>query len=162
MKDDPEAKVLRCDGRRMTPVDHRPVAELPMALNVNGTELATLVSSPHDLVYLVAGFLRLQRFIDRIEDILSLSVCPDSAVAAVTIRGEVPKRPRPTLTSGCGAGVTFDLPRPRASSGGERERAGARPAPAPVRKGEFTPDDVFRCETCSFAAMCRKDYVGDI
>jgi RecB family exonuclease len=24
------------------------------------------------------------------------------------------------------------------------------------------PDDVFRCETCSFAAVCRKDYVGDV
>ena len=33
-----------------------------------------------------------------------------------------------------------------------------------IERGEFppTPDDVFRCETCSFAAVCRKDYVGDI
>ena len=31
-------------------------------------------------------------------------------------------------------------------------------------RGEFppTPDDVYRCETCSFAAVCRKDYVGDV
>jgi CRISPR/Cas system-associated exonuclease Cas4 (RecB family) len=30
-----------------------------------------------------------------------------------------------------------------------------------IERGEFppTPDDVFRCETCSFAAVCRKDYV---
>jgi RecB family exonuclease len=25
-----------------------------------------------------------------------------------------------------------------------------------------SPDDVYRCETCSFAAVCRKDYVGDV
>jgi RecB family exonuclease len=25
-----------------------------------------------------------------------------------------------------------------------------------------TPDDVYRCETCSFTAVCRKDYVGDV
>ena len=33
-----------------------------------------------------------------------------------------------------------------------------------IERGEFppSPDDVFRCETCAFAAVCRKDYVGDI
>ena len=33
-----------------------------------------------------------------------------------------------------------------------------------IARGEFppAPDDVYRCETCSFAAVCRKDYVGDI
>ena len=32
-----------------------------------------------------------------------------------------------------------------------------------IERGEFppTPDDVWRCETCSFASVCRKDYVGD-
>jgi ATP-dependent helicase/nuclease subunit B len=33
-----------------------------------------------------------------------------------------------------------------------------------VARGEFppTPDDVYRCETCSYAAVCRKDYVGEV
>jgi RecB family exonuclease len=33
-----------------------------------------------------------------------------------------------------------------------------------IAAGEFppTPDDVFRCETCAFASVCRKDYVGDV
>ena len=33
-----------------------------------------------------------------------------------------------------------------------------------IERGEFppTPDDVFLCETCSFAAICRKDYVGEV
>jgi len=33
-----------------------------------------------------------------------------------------------------------------------------------IDRGEFppTPDDVYRCETCSFATVCRKDYVGDV
>jgi RecB family exonuclease len=32
-----------------------------------------------------------------------------------------------------------------------------------IATGEFPPkpDDVYRCETCSFAAVCRKDYVGE-
>jgi RecB family exonuclease len=35
---------------------------------------------------------------------------------------------------------------------------------AAIAAGDFPPrpDDVFRCETCSFAAVCRKDYVGDV
>jgi RecB family exonuclease len=33
-----------------------------------------------------------------------------------------------------------------------------------IESGEFPPrpDDVYRCDTCSFASVCRKDYVGDI
>jgi CRISPR/Cas system-associated exonuclease Cas4 (RecB family) len=33
-----------------------------------------------------------------------------------------------------------------------------------ITRGEFppTPVDVYQCETCSFAAVCRKDYVGDV
>jgi RecB family exonuclease len=33
-----------------------------------------------------------------------------------------------------------------------------------IERGEFppTPDDVWRCETCSYAPVCRKDYVGDV
>jgi ATP-dependent helicase/DNAse subunit B len=33
-----------------------------------------------------------------------------------------------------------------------------------IGRGEFppTPEDVFLCETCAFASVCRKDYVGDV
>jgi RecB family exonuclease len=33
-----------------------------------------------------------------------------------------------------------------------------------INAGRFppTPDDVYRCETCTYAAVCRKDYVGDV
>ena len=33
-----------------------------------------------------------------------------------------------------------------------------------IEAGHFppTPDDVHRCETCAFTAVCRKDYVGDV
>jgi hypothetical protein len=32
-----------------------------------------------------------------------------------------------------------------------------------IEGGEFPPrpDDVYRCETCNYAAVCRKDFVGD-
>ncbi|HWW88588.1 MAG TPA: PD-(D/E)XK nuclease family protein, partial [Vicinamibacterales bacterium] len=33
-----------------------------------------------------------------------------------------------------------------------------------IARGEFppTPDDVFRCESCEYASVCRKDYVGEV
>ncbi|MGB7220321.1 MAG: PD-(D/E)XK nuclease family protein, partial [Vicinamibacterales bacterium] len=33
-----------------------------------------------------------------------------------------------------------------------------------ISRGDFPPrpDDVFRCETCSYSAVCRQDYVGDV
>jgi ATP-dependent helicase/nuclease subunit B len=33
-----------------------------------------------------------------------------------------------------------------------------------IGAGRFapTPDDVYRCETCSYTSVCRKDYVGDV
>lgn len=121
---------LKYDGQRMGPSDHRPVAEFPLVLSVNGVELATLIASPHDLIHLVAGFLRMQGFIRSLDDILALSICPDSGRADVRIRGEVPARLRPTLTSGCGTGITFNLPHPAV----RRAEDGSR---------TWTPGDVF-------------------
>ena len=40
------------------------VQEFPVRLTVNGRELTTLISSPHQLNFLVAGFLRNQGFVD--------------------------------------------------------------------------------------------------
>jgi len=86
------------------------VAEFPVPLVVNGRELATLVASPHELNYLVAGFLRLQGFVASPDDFELLSVCKDFGAANVRIKGELPERLKPVLTSGCGTGVTFSAP----------------------------------------------------
>lgn len=82
-------------------------AEFPLRLTVNGRKIATLVSSPHELRFLVAGFLCTQGFVSEKEDFLTMGVCDDSGEANVRIRGEVPKRLTPVLTSGCGTGITF-------------------------------------------------------
>lgn len=87
------------------------VAEFPLPLTVNGREIATLVASPHELSYLVAGFLRLQGFVASPDDFELLSVCKDFGVANVRIKGELPQRLKPVLTSGCGTGITFTAPR---------------------------------------------------
>jgi len=86
------------------------VREFPLKLMVNGRELATLVASPHDLRYLVAGFLRVNGFIRTVGDVEMLSVCEDFGIANVKVKGEVPDGLKPVLTSGCGTGITFTLP----------------------------------------------------
>lgn len=93
------------------------VREFPLLLIVNGSELATLIASPHDLRFLVAGFLRLQGFVRDISDFDMLTVCEDSGNANVRIRGALPKQLKPILTSGCGTGITFALPSHAASGG---------------------------------------------
>jgi FdhD protein len=102
--------VLRYDGRRLVPARHLPVREVPVALAVNGVALATLIASPHDLQFLVAGFLRMQGLVRSAGDLLTLSVCEDFGAASVRIRGDVPDRITPTFTSGCGAGISFHVP----------------------------------------------------
>lgn len=83
------------------------VQEFPLKLIVNQREVATLICSPHDLKFLAAGFLRLQGFVRTVDDFLMLSVCNDFGIANVGIRGDLPDKLQPVLTSGCGAGISF-------------------------------------------------------
>lgn len=94
----------------ISPEDGEVVAEFPVPLTINGREIATLVASPHDLNYLVAGFMRLQGFVSTPDDFELFSVCKDFGAANVRIKGDLPKALKPFLTSGCGTGITFTLP----------------------------------------------------
>lgn len=90
-----DSTVLRYDGRRLVPVVHTPVPELSVALTVNEAPFATLIASPHDLHYLVAGFLRSQGVIRTAADLLSLTVCEERGSVSVRIRGGPPERISP-------------------------------------------------------------------
>ncbi|MEI7817936.1 MAG: formate dehydrogenase accessory sulfurtransferase FdhD, partial [Desulfuromonadales bacterium] len=94
----------------MEPTSASVVNEYPLQLIVNGREIATLIGSPHDLRFLVAGFLRLQGFVSSLHDFEIFSVCEEFGTANVRIKGELPERLKPVLTSGCGTGITFTLP----------------------------------------------------
>lgn len=124
-------KIFRYQQGRLEAADKAVVREFPLQLIVNGREIATLVASPHNLRFLVAGFLRLQGFVETVSDFHMLSVCEDFGVANVRIKGELPEKLRPVLTSGCGTGVTFNLEIPSPPTAGERATA-------------FRPDAVFR------------------
>ena len=124
--------VQRFSKGGLTVIEHTPVKEFPIKLIVNGRELATLIASPHDLRFLVAGFLRLQGFVKSVEDFQMLAVCEDMSIANVQIAHELPEHLTPVLTSGCGTGITFTLP--------ETPKRGDKAA---VNRTTFPPADVF-------------------
>jgi FdhD protein len=123
--------IYRYDKGKLSTMEREVVPEFPLLLNVNGREIATLIASPHDLRFLVAGFLRLQGLVERVEDFHLLSVCNDYGIARVQIKGELPEKLKPVLTSGCGTGITFTIPAATKREGG---------APAGKR---FPPKAVF-------------------
>lgn len=94
----------------LAPLPAKVVREFPMQLIVNGREIATLIGSPHELRFLVAGFLRLQGFVTSLDDFKMFSVCEDFGTANIQIKGELPERLKPVLTSGCGTGISFSMP----------------------------------------------------
>jgi FdhD protein len=112
-----EVHVYSAEG--VTCTEAAVVEEFPLVLRVNDREIVTLIASPHDLRFLVAGFLRVQGFVSSVDDFLMLSVCNDYGIANVRIKSELPGELKPILTSGCGTGITFTLPgatAPRAST----------------------------------------------
>lgn len=101
--------MIRYDKGVATEIPDELPVEFPVKLTVNGREIATLVASSHELRFLVAGFLRTQGFVREIGDFLAMGVCEESGEANIRIRGELPERLTPVLTSGCGAGVSFSF-----------------------------------------------------
>jgi FdhD protein len=107
----PEHQIVRLTKSRTESLSRQVVEEYPLRLRVNGSELATLVCSPHQLNFLLAGFLHLQGFADSLDDILALGVCSDFGLAEIRLKKGLPERLQPTLTSGCGTGISFNLPK---------------------------------------------------
>lgn len=126
-------KTVSYRNGRLEPGETEVVREFPLKLIVNRREIATLICSPHELTFLAAGFLRLQGFVKTVDDFLMLSVCDDFGVANVGIRGVVPDRLQPVLTSGCGAGIGF-------TSGQSTKNS---PARCDIPQPAYRPSEIF-------------------
>ncbi len=103
-------EIIRVSQGKRELVKRQIVEEYPLRLRVNERDLATLVCSPHQLNFLLAGFFRLQGFINGLDDILAMGVCNDFGLAEVKLRQQLPEQLQPTLTSGCGTGTVYNLP----------------------------------------------------
>ena len=90
MEEQSTRKIVRVVQGQSEQAERRVVAEYPLRLRVNGHDLATLVCSPHQLNFLLAGFFRVQGFVDCLEDIESLGVCADYGLAEVRLKRQLP------------------------------------------------------------------------
>jgi len=89
-----------------------PIAgEHPLTLYVDKQELVTLMTLGGAPEALAIGYLRNQRLIERIEDIVAVQVDWDVDAVAVTTRGGLAdleaKTAKKTTTTGCGQGTVF-------------------------------------------------------
>lgn len=86
--------------------------EVPLTVELNGSELATLLCSPWDLKNLVVGFLYTSGIIDDAAAITSLTI--DEELFKVYVATEVSLPPemlfKRLYTSGCGKGIIFHNP----------------------------------------------------
>lgn len=96
------------DDGALNPVERQVVSEFPLRLLVNGQELATLVASQHQLNYLIAGFCRMQGLVQGLGGYSFFrQICQEFGAAHVRLRGKIPERLQPILTSSCGSGIVF-------------------------------------------------------
>ena len=96
-------------GQRRETVQRTVIEETPLAVYVNGRELATLMCTPIAVDDLVMGFLMGEGVIARPEEVVLLRVCLDEGLVNVRlVSPEVALPERRILTSGCSGGVTFD------------------------------------------------------
>ena len=85
--------------------------ESPLTLYVDGREIVTLMTIGAHPEALTLGYLRNQRFVDRLEQIKSVTVDHHTESVQVTTRegieGWDEKLKRRTVTTGCGQGTVF-------------------------------------------------------
>jgi FdhD protein len=107
----PGPPLLYRDGR-LTLMDKTPPPERAITLIVDGDELATVACSPHRVIALALGFLRLEDIIQGPDDVELMEVCDEETVVKIRLAKtarRVPHERKRILTSGCGRGVTFSL-----------------------------------------------------
>jgi FdhD protein len=97
---------------QLTTLDKLPPAERAITLIVDGEELATVACSPHRVIALALGFLRVEDIVQTADDVELMEVCDEETVVKIRLAKtarRVPHDRKRILTSGCGRGVTFSL-----------------------------------------------------
>lgn len=104
--------VLRVEGGASEEVGDEVVTESAIQINLNGTELVTLLSCAYGEKELGVGFLRTEGFIDSIDDIVGFE--GEGGSLHFTIpqdKFDRESRVQRYVTSGCGRGVSFAIAR---------------------------------------------------
>lgn len=103
-------RIVRYRGGSFETVEIPVVEEQSLTIFVNGCELATLLCTPVKLDCLVLGFLSFEGIIRTLDEVGSLEVFPDEAVADVKLTRPFTPPRRRIVTSGCTGGITFGMP----------------------------------------------------
>lgn len=101
--------VFKYSGGGFEPEEIPIVDEQPLALVVNGQELATVLATPVKLEYLVLGFLYFERIITCVQDVKSIEVDLEDATADIELNIPLHRPARRVITTGCTGGVSFHL-----------------------------------------------------
>lgn len=107
------AKYVVFDHNQSQSVDGGVIEEESICLFVNGQELTTFMCSPMDPQDLAFGFLRLEGFIETLEDVRQWRLSEGGTCVDVWLSHEVSMPARRVITSGCGGGVTFEQRAPQ-------------------------------------------------
>lgn len=97
---------------QLTQMDKLPPPERAITLIVDGEELATVACSPHRVLALALGFLRVEDIVQTADDVELMEVCDEETVVKIrlaTTARRIPHDRKRIMTSGCGRGVTFSL-----------------------------------------------------
>lgn len=89
---------------RFIPVEH------PITVYVNGTEVATLMASPHEPLTLGLGFVANEGWMESMDDVEIARVCGAGDCVDLWLRHPIPGPVRRVFTSGCTGGQTLNLP----------------------------------------------------
>ena len=99
---------VRFTGAESRVIDDGLIAEIRLAIHVDGRELVQLMCSPHQLSALVVGFLSLEGAIEGYDDIESIRICAADRIAEVRLACPMRELPsRRIVTSGCTGGLSF-------------------------------------------------------
>ncbi|MDA8335334.1 MAG: formate dehydrogenase accessory sulfurtransferase FdhD [Peptococcaceae bacterium] len=103
-----EVGCARFSGGRWVRSPVQVPSEAELTIYVNQRELVTVLCTPTRLNYLVLGFLYAEGIIAGLDDVVTMRVCGDEAVADVRLANPAYEPPvLRTLTSGCGGGAVF-------------------------------------------------------
>lgn len=93
-----------------TPVRAEVIGESLMSVHVNGQEIASIMCTPVDPASLALGFLKNEGWLERMDEVRSLTVSQDGCCVDLWLDHAVRRARRRILTSGCGGGMTFQDP----------------------------------------------------
>ena len=103
-------RIVRYRGGSFEALELPVVEEQSLTIFINGQELATIQCTPIKLDCLVLGFLSFEGIIQGLDEIKTLEVFPEEAVADVRLTKAFTPPRRRIYTSGCTGGVTFGMP----------------------------------------------------